>query len=155
MHVRIAEPATTLVWIDSEEAIIVRWADRATVERVRSDVPGPAPFHRPRPSDRPATTVAGPGRKPPNGLAERGLPPSSTTWPGSCHRMETCSSSARGWSAERLERDIRAEDRQLGRHRHVHAAPAERLTEEELVARVRELAGEAPKRRACRPRWPG
>ena len=40
MHAQATEGATTLVWIDSEEAIIVRWADRAAVERVRSEVPG-------------------------------------------------------------------------------------------------------------------
>ena len=32
MHSQATEGATTLVWIDSEEAIIVRWADRAAVE---------------------------------------------------------------------------------------------------------------------------
>ena len=49
---------------------------------------------------------------------------------------------------ERLERDLRADDRRHGRRRHVHSAAAERLTEQELVAHVRELAGDAPKRRA-------
>ena len=51
MHAQATEGATTLVWIDSEEAIIVRWADRATVERVRSEVPGRHQRRRPRPRD--------------------------------------------------------------------------------------------------------
>ena len=54
MHVRIVEAPTTLVWIDSEEAIIVRWADRATIERVRSGVPG---RHRSTGHDRVDPTV--------------------------------------------------------------------------------------------------
>jgi hypothetical protein len=147
MHVRIAEAATTLVWIDSEEAIIVRWADRATVERVRSDVPG---RHRSTGHVRVDPSIRHGGGAGPE-AAERArrarlaafihdvaghLPPDGdvlVVGPGMVR--------------ERLERDLRADDRRLGRHRHVHAAPAERLTEEELVARVRELAGEAPKRR--------
>ena len=147
MHVRIAEPATTLVWIDSEEAIIVRWADRATLERIRSDVPG---RHR----------STGPIRLDPSTRHGGGAGPDAA------ERARRARLSAfihdvaghlppdgdvlvvgPGMVRERLERDIRADDRRLGRHRHVHAAPAERLTEEELVARVRELAGEAPKRR--------
>jgi hypothetical protein len=147
MHVRIAETATTLVWIDSEEAIIVRWADRATVERIRSDVPG---RHRSTGHDRVDPTVHHGGGSGPED-AERArrarlaafvedvaehLPPEGdvlVVGPGMVR--------------ERLERSLRADDRRLGRRRHVHAAPAERLTEQELVARVRELAGDAPKRR--------
>jgi hypothetical protein len=147
MHVRMADTATTLVWIDSEEAIIVRWADRATVERVRSDVPG---RHRSSGPDRADSSTHHGGGGGPE-AAERArrarlaafihdvaglIPPDGdvlVVGPGMVR--------------ERLERDLRADDRRLGRHRHVHAAPAERLTEEELVAHVRELAGEAPKRR--------
>jgi len=147
MHPRIAEAATTLVWIDSEEAIIVRWEDRATVERVRSDVPG---RHKSAGHVR-IDPIVGHGRGAPAEAAERArrarlaafvhevaeqLPPDGDVMvvgPGIVR--------------ERLERDLRADDRRLGRQRHVHAAAAERLTEQELVARVRELAGDAPRRR--------
>jgi len=147
MHARVAETATTLVWIDSEEAIIIRWADRATVERIRSDVPG---RHRSTGHVRVDPTVRhGSGAGPED--AERArrarlaafiqnvaghLPPD-----GDVHVVGP------GMVRERLERSLRADDRRLGRRRNVHAAPAERLTEQELVAHVRELAGDAPKRR--------
>ncbi|MHB8891572.1 MAG: hypothetical protein ACYC65_05945 [Candidatus Limnocylindrales bacterium] len=147
MHVRIGEAATTLVWIDSEEAIIVRWADRATVERIHSDVPG---RHRSTGHVRVDPTVRHGGGSGPEDaerarrahlaafvedVAER-LPPDGdvlVVGPGMVR--------------ERLERSLRADDRRLGRHRHVHAAASERLTEQELVAHVRELAGDAPRRR--------
>lgn len=146
MHVRIGEAATTLVWIDSEEAIIVRWADRATVERIRSDVPG---RHRSTGHVRVDPTAHHGGGSGPED-AERArrarlaafvedvaghLPPDGdvlVVGPGLVRR--------------RLERSLREDDRRLGRHRHVHTTAAEHLTEQELVARVRELAGDAPKR---------
>ncbi len=147
MQARVTEIATTLVWIDGEEAIIVRWADRATVERLRSDVPV---RHRSTGHVRVDPTVRhGGGSGPEDGERARRtrlaafvedvaghLPPD-----GDVHVVGP------GMVRERLERSLRANDRRLGRRRNVHAAPAERLTEQELVARVRELAGDAPKRR--------
>lgn len=147
MQVRVAETATTLVWIDSEEAIIIRWDDRATVERIRSDVPG---RHRSTGHVRVDPTVRHGGGAGPEDVdrARRArlvafvedvaghLPPD-----GDVHVVGP------GIVRERLERSLRAQDRRRGRRRTVHAAPAERLTEQELVARVRELAGDAPKRR--------
>lgn len=142
------ETPTTLVWIDGEEAIIVRWADRATVERVRSELDG---HHRSSGHVRhdPAIRHGGGGldadahdraRRVRLGtfvrrVAEQ-VPPGGdvlVVGPGTVR--------------ERLERDLRAEDRRLGRRRSVHGAPADRLTEQELVARVRTLAGDPPKRR--------
>lgn len=146
MHVRIAEAATTLVWIDSEEAIIVRWADRASVERIRSDVPG---RHRGTGHVHMDPRVRHGGGSGPEDaerarrarltafvedVAER-LPPDGDV-------LVVGPGMVRG----RLERSLRADDRRHGRRRRVHAAAAERLTEQELVARVRELAGDAPKR---------
>ncbi len=147
MQLQVAETATTLVWIDSEEAIIVRWADRATVERIRSDVPG---RHRSTGHVRVDPAVRHGGGAGPEDVdrARRArlvafvedvaghLPPD-----GDVHVVGP------GMVRERLERSLRAHDRRRGRRRTVHAAPAERLTEQELVARVRELAGDAPKRR--------
>jgi hypothetical protein len=145
MHVSSTEGATTLVWIDSEEAIIVRWTDRATVERVRSEVPGRRRTNGNGP-------VGAPGRHGEGGadaqdrarreelgrfveeVATRVPPGDDVTVVGP------------GILRGRLERALRAEDRRHGRRRLVHSAAAERLTEEELVAHVRALAGdEAPR----------
>lgn len=149
MHAQLAEGATTLVWIDSEEAIIVRWEDRATVERVRSEVEG---RHRSSGHVRIDPSVRhGGGRASPDSLERarrehlrafieevaQHVPPADDVMvvgPGIVR--------------ERLERGIRADDRKHSRKRHVHSAAAERLTEQELVAHVRTLAGDAPKRRA-------
>ena len=146
MHVRIGDPPTTLVWIDSEEAIIVRWDDRATVERVRSAVPG---HHG---SIARAHLTSGAHQADSGGpeAAERNrrahlasfldevaghLPPEGNVMvvgPGGLR--------------ERLERNLRADDRRLGHHRLVHTSPSDRVSEAELVARVRELSGDAPRR---------
>ncbi len=151
MHIQVGDAATTLVWIDSEEAIIVRWGDRANVERVRSDVPG---RHRSTGHVRVDPTGRHGGRSGPDG-AERArrarlatfvkevadhLPPDGdvvVVGPGLVR--------------SRLERSLRADDRRLGRRRRVHTTAADHLTEQELVARVRELAGDAPKRLGLAP----
>lgn len=149
MHAQATEGATTLVWIDSEEAIIVRWADRAAVERVRSEVPGRRRTNGTGP-------VGTPGRHGEGGsdaqdrarreelrrfveeVAARVPPGDDVTVVGP------------GILRGKLERVLRAEDRHHGRRRLVHSAAAERLTEEELVAHVRALAGDEPPRVSVR-----
>lgn len=149
MHAQTTEGATTLVWIDSEEAIIVRWADRAAVERVRSEVPG---RHRPNANG----PVGTPGRHGEGGadaqdrarreelrrfveeVASRVPPGDDVTVVGP------------GILRGRLERVLRADDRHHRRRRLVHSAAAERLSEEVLVARVRALAGDAAPRARVR-----
>lgn len=145
MHAHTTEGATTLVWIDSEEAIIVRWADRAAVERVRSEVPG---RHQP---DEHATDSD--VRKDDGGAMdamERARREHLRHFVDevACHVPDTDEVTVVGPGIlrARLERAIRADDRHHGRHRLVHSAAAERLTEQELVARVRTLAGDAPQR---------
>jgi hypothetical protein len=147
MHARIAEEPTTLVWIDSEEAIIVRWDDRAMVERIRSDVPG---RHRSAGHVR-VDPAVGHARGAPAEAAERARRARLATFVHQVAERLPADGDVMvvgpGIVRERLERDLRADDRRLGRRRHVHAAAAERLSEQELVARVRELAGDAPRRR--------
>ena len=142
------EGATTLVWIDSEEAIIVRWADRATVERVRSDVPGRRRTLRARPSGIPPSRrrVGGGADGDGAGAARGACAASWTRWPPGSRREDDVTVVGPGVLRGRLERTLRAEDRHHGRHRLVHSAAAERLTEEELVAHVRALAGDAAPR---------
>lgn len=147
MHARTAEAATTLVWIDSEEAIIVRWADRATVERIRSDVPG---RHRSTPHVRIDPTIRHGGGGATADTAERARREHLRAFLGEVagHVPDTDDVTVvgPGLVRERLERNLRAEDRRHGRRRHVNSAAAERLTEQELVAHVRALAGDTPHR---------
>ena len=145
MHARTAEAATTLVWIDSEEAIIVRWVDRATVERIRSDVPG---RHRSSGHARFDPSIRHGGGE--ADAAERARRDHLRSFLDDvAHHIPDTDDVAvvgPGIVRERLERNLRAEDRRHSRRRHVHSAAAERLTEQELVAHVRELAGDAPHR---------
>lgn len=147
MHARTAEAATTLVWIDSEEAVIVRWADRATVERIRSDVPGQ---HRATGHAHIDPMVRHGGGGAAADAAERArrdhLRAFLADVAGHVPDADDVAVVGPGQVRERLERNLRAEDRRHGRPRHVHSAAAERLTEQELVAHVRALAGDAPHR---------
>lgn len=141
MRSQLLEATTTLVWIDSEEAIIVRWEDRATVERVRSGIEGralPAGHHDAR--SRGGTDAIEQARRE---RLRRFLDEVATHLPA----RDDVAVVGPGIVRERLERAIRADDRRHGRERHVRSTPAERLTENELVARVRELGGEEPRRR--------
>lgn len=149
MHARAAEVATTLVWIDSEEAIIVRWADRATVDRVRSDVPGK---HRSSGHLRydPSFRHGGGGSGASAEAAERARRDHLRLFLEDVAEHvpegDDVTVVGPGIVRERFERNLRSDDRRHGRRRHVHSAAAERLTELELVARVRKLAGDAPAR---------
>ncbi len=145
MHAQASEGATTLVWIDSEEAIIVRWADRATLERVRSKVPG-----RHRTGD---NLPVDPAIRRDGGSAdaqERARHEELRRFVDevACRVPDTDDVTVVGPGVLRaqLERVLRADDRHHGRHRLVHSAAAERLTEQELVAHVRALAGDAAPR---------
>jgi hypothetical protein len=145
MHTHGGDGATTLVWIDSEEAIIVRWTDRATAERVRSEIPG---RHRPEGNAMlaEATRIDGGARDAHERARRENLrrfvDEVACRVPDSDDVMVVGPGVLRG----RLERVIRADDRHHGRTRLVHSAAAERLTEQELVARVRTLAGDRPQR---------
>jgi hypothetical protein len=145
MHAQATEGATTLVWIDSEEAIIVRWADRATVERVRSEVGA----HGRREGHGPVSAAGhhGDGGADAAERARRDdlrlfVEDIAGRLPVGDDVMVVGPGILRG----QLERLIRAEDRHHGRRRLVHSAAADRLTEQELVARVRALAGDAAPR---------
>jgi hypothetical protein len=141
--------ATTLVWIDSEEAIIVRWDDRATVERLHSEVEG---RHR---SSAHGSVPQGAYRGRGGGDAEllerarrehlrRFVDEVASHVPGG----DDVTVVGPGIVRRRLEQELRADDRRHGRSRHVRSTAADRLTEQELVAHVRALAGDAPRRRA-------
>lgn len=148
MSARFTEGATTLIWIDSEEAIIVRWADRATVERVRSDVPG---RHRSTGHMRVDPMVRHGGGGASADAAERARREHLRSFlaevMGHIPDTDDVTVVGPGIVRGRLERDLRADDRRHGRRRQVRSAASHRVTEQALVAHVRELAGDAPHRR--------
>lgn len=148
MNLRTLEGAKTLIWIDSEEAIIVRWADRATVERIRSDVPG---RHRSTGHVRVDPAVRHGGGGPSAAALDRARREHLRAFLEDVLRHvpedDDVTVVGPGLVRERLERSLRADDRRHSRRRHVRSAAADRLSEQTLVARVRELAGDAPRRR--------
>ena len=105
---RIEVPAT-LVWIDGDEAILVRWEGAARIERIGSEVAGLG------------FVEAVAGRVPPGDDVR-------IVGPGDVRL--------------RLGRLIREEDRRAGRKRQVDTRAAGHLTERELVANVRGMAGD-------------
>ena len=148
MKLRSIDGTTTLVWIDSEEAIIVRWGDRATIERVRSDVEG---RHRSTGHVRHEPTVRHGGGGPSEAALDRARREHLRAFVDDVithvPEHDDVTVVGPGIVRQRLERGLRADDRRHSRHRFVHSATADRLTEQALVARVRELAGDAPRRK--------
>jgi len=142
--------SNTIVWIDAREAIVVTWHDtEARLERVVSDVPA---HHRGTHHVRhdPAMRQGGGGGAPlttgePNRLEHLAqfidevaarLPDDDDlliVGPGTVH--------------ERLEREVGERDRRHGRQRRVTSEAAPPLTDRQLIARLRHLAGaDAPRR---------
>ena len=107
---RIEVPAT-LVWIDGDEAILVRWEGAARIERIGSEVAG-------------LGFVEAVADRVPVGDDVRIVGPGDV-------RL-------------RLGRRIREQDRRAGRKRQVDTRAAGPLTERELVAHIRALAGDRP-----------
>lgn len=138
----VAAPRT-LVWVDAERAIIVRWDGAAGVERLVSQVPA----HR-----RSGGHVAHDPT-----LRAMGSPPSER------HRLEHLRQHLRrvaerieptddveligpGTVREQLATMIAAEDRVHARQREIRTARSSRLTLPQLVARVRASAGASARR---------
>ena len=143
----------TLVWIDARSAIVVRWSDGPQITRHALDVP---------PHEKSAGHVRlVPGRHG-GGRAQTGL---------ETHRLEHLRQDlARiaatllddedililgpGTVREHLAAQLRAADEKTGRAgkvrgrpgRQIHSEPAQRMTEAQLVERLRDLVGEPPRR---------
>jgi hypothetical protein len=132
----------TLVWIDSRQALIVRWQDgRGLVERLASDVPahrhstgemGPDPSLETQRLDHLARFLAQ--------VAQR-LPADDDVLllgPGTVR--------------SHLEKHLHAADHGRERPRTVVSEPATPMTERQLIARLRREIGAPPRRhRALRP----
>lgn len=140
-------PAATVVWVDAERAVICRWrAEAASFEWFESDVPA---HHRSTGHVRHAPGVHSGGRSQDAGenhrlehlrgfLADvaRAIPEHDPVWlmgPGQTHG--------------RLAELLAADDREHGRERAITSTPSGLLSDRQLIARARELAGEPPRRR--------
>lgn len=139
----------SLVWIDSREAVILRWQhDSADIEHLESDVP-------------PHRRTTGHIRHEP-GIRHGGGGPAQTA--GEPRRLEHLERFVgqvgervspdddvlilgAGTVRERLERHLREDDERHGRSRAVTTEPSPPLTDRQLVARLRHLAGADPRRR--------
>lgn len=145
---RAARPCV-LVWIDAEEAVVVRWRDGgAVVERVRSEVPGRRRStghvrHDPRVRHGGGGTPQSAGeprrleylRQFIEGVADRLGPDEDVLILGS------------GTVRKRLERAIQDADGASSPARSVTNEAARRLTDPQLIARLREAIGEEAPRR--------
>jgi hypothetical protein len=139
----------SLVWIDSREAVIVRWLDdRATVEHLASDVPA---HHR----------ATGHVRHAPAFRHGGGSAPQTAGEPRRLEHLERFMAQVgdrispddellilgAGTVRERLQRHVVDDDERHGRTRSVSTEPSSPLTDRQLIARVRHLAGDEPRRR--------
>lgn len=144
---------TTLVWIDAHEAIVARWrGGSAALERLASEVPD----HR---------RSTGHVRQRPGLVSGGAVAPRPTDDP---HRQEHVRRFIDSVIAHlppdddlcvvgpgrlrlRLERRIRHEDLRHGRARVLRGEAAGRMTDAQLVARLRLAVGAAPRRRNVGP----
>jgi hypothetical protein len=148
----------TLVWIDAREATIVRWLDgETTVERLESEVPA----HR--------KSTGHVGHEPSVRHGGGGSPQTA----GETHRLEHLARFVDevagklapadgltiigpGTVRDHLERVVRDADEHHHRVRFLASEASPRLTERQLVARVKAIAGDVPRRRTVGAyRWTG
>ena len=133
----------TLVWIDSERAVIVRWDGVPKLTRIESEVP----THR---------RLGGHVGRDPLLRAMGSPPPDRHREEHMRHHLRTVADLLAGTDDvevigpgtvhEHLAELLRVEDRVHGRTRTVLASPAGLFSEAQLVARVRTSAGDPPKR---------
>jgi hypothetical protein len=147
----------TLVWIDAAEAVIVRLrGSEAAIERVESEVPA---HHRATGHVRhdPSMRHGGGGGSPqtadePHRLEH--LKRFVAEIEGRLAASEELLIIGPGTVHERLARRVMATDEHRGRDREVSCEVSPRLTDRQLVARLRRLAGAVPRRRKVGPYQP-
>lgn len=148
-----SETPATLVWIDTEDALIVRWDGSAKIEHVLSDVP---PHHRSTGHIRHDPEVRHGGGGPPDDRIERDRQDRLDRFVERVAERVPATDAVRivgpGVVRQRLGRVLRAEDRRLGRARAVESRAAAPMTERQLVANIRKLAGDPAPRRPTRER---
>lgn len=144
----VAAADLTLVWIDAESAVIVTWRDHASaIERLASDVPAhqhAMPHIRHDPLVRHgggASQTAMPMRR--RELLARFRDRVRERLPETGAVMVV----GPGPLREDFAHDVVDDDRRHRRTRSVESAPSPPLTDRQLIAMVRRLAGDEPRRR--------
>ena len=136
-----------LAWIAAREAIVVRWTgEEAAIERVRSDVPAHARATRHVRYD-PATRHGGPDRQAAGERRriehlDRFVDAVASRLAGDDDLVIV----GHGTVHERLEARLRELDAQGHRSRTINVRRADRPTERQLVAELREHIGAGPRR---------
>lgn len=137
----------TLVWIDAREAVIVRWDGAARFIRIESDVPA----HRRATghvAHDPLIRQGGGGSQQEAGERHRleHLRRFIAQVEGRLEPHDEIEILGPGTVRERLAHLVETNDRRHGRPRHVCTHSTGPLTEAQLVALVREAAGDPPPR---------
>lgn len=143
-----AATTSTVVWVDGTSAVVARWAGGPIVERVVSEVPA---HHRSTGHIRhdPAVRHGGGGVIAEQVDRDRRLHRADHLRRVAALIPEASDVQVLGPGQARLElaASIRAADGRCGRTRRVETSASGRLTEGQLVARLRETVGQAPARR--------
>jgi hypothetical protein len=138
----------TLVWIDAREAVIAHLSDgEVHVERLRSDVPS---HHRATGHVRYDPIVRHGGVAPQDAGEANRLEHLSRFVDAVSTHLPTADDLdiiGPGTVRDRLEQQVRESDRHASRNRSITCRPAARLTEPQLVARLRRGAGVEPRQR--------
>jgi hypothetical protein len=136
-----------LVWIDAREAVVVRWTgEEGAIERLASDVPAHSRATRHVRYD-PLTRHGGPDRQ--SGLERRRIEHLDRFVDAVAGRLtedEYVVIVGHGTVHERLEARLRELDAQGHRARTINTRRADRPTERQLVAELREHIGAGPRR---------
>lgn len=144
-----AVESRTVVWIDSRRALLVRWDGAPHVVRLESEVPprrrgGEHVTHDPI-----LRTMGAPD---PDGHRSEHLRRYLQQVAARIDPRDAVEIVGHGPVHERLADLVVEQDERHGRSREVTARPASVLTEAQLIARVREAAGDpAPRRRRSDP----
>jgi len=146
----IVDPARlgVLVWIDAREAVVVRWTgEEAAIERLASDVPAHGRAARHVRYD-PLTRHGGPDRQ--SAVERRRIEHLDRFVDAVAGRLagdESIVVVGHGTVHERLVARLRELDGPGHRSRSIEARRADRPTERQLVAELREHIGASPRRR--------
>ena len=149
----------TLVWIDAHDAIIVgHRGDEIVLERIASDVPDHRRSTGHVRHDPSARHGGGGGAPLPAGEPQRQehLAHYLRIVADRLPIADDLTILGPGVVREHLERELQDEDRRHHRARQVSSAPAERMTDRQLTARLHRESGVEPRRRTVGAyRWSG
>ncbi len=147
-----AGQATVLVWIDADEAVVVRWNGWSKLDRITSEVP---PHHHSTGHVRfdPSGRHGGGGE--PQDRIERDRRGHLRAYLAEVAKHIAPDDDVEilgpGTVRDELARLLRNDDLLHGRHRALATAASPRLTDRQLIARLRDRIGEpAPRRRPRR-----